>query len=120
MLDQEWERINAYKQRKDSEEAEREIERTMRRLSDGGPKQDVEALRKKAEKFFEDYGYSHSHYRSRVSRVISMHLRDRRIEVNSFSEALRHPELLNEVPQKFDLRRNAVRLIAMLTSRAIY
>jgi|SRR5882672_1404373 len=103
ILAQEWSRLTASKQRKETEETEREIDRFIK--LNPWLEKDPEKLRTKAKELIEGRSHLYKTYSSRLKRVISVYLKDgKRIEVDSFQEAARHPELLEEVPHKFDLR----------------
>src|SRR6266853_770998 len=100
MIDQEWSRMNAYQEKKLAEEKEQEVERLVSGLVAEGLHEKGDKLRQRATQIVENRPRSLSLYRSRAKRIINIQLKGKRIQVESFGEASRHPELLAEIPRK--------------------
>ncbi|HKP37899.1 MAG TPA: hypothetical protein VJT71_13660 [Pyrinomonadaceae bacterium] len=104
MLDQEWERINAYNDKKKEQEFEKRVQERIERYESEERDIDIETARQQEKRFSEEYSFLRSAYSSRSTRKINIQLKGKRIQANSFKEAFRDPELLGEVPRKFDAR----------------
>ncbi len=98
LVDSEWKRLTALQEEMIKAEVEEKVLQRFAQLRDDAAEKKVEEYRAEQDKYLRGYSY-------RNERVINVTLRSRKtLRAQSFADAMRQPDVVNETVEEFDLQ----------------